>query len=178
MAHENTGNGQVIALAARIVATYIGKHTVHMAQLPELIDQTWAALGSLGQTPPVTDDPDRPIPAVPVRKSIQPDHLLSLEDGKPYVSLKRHLMARYGMTPDDYRTKWNLPKDLLKRRQDWFDGQLDLDPVRLVFIDETGLSTKCHGLADEPSVENDAAPRSHTGTGRRRRLAERSCYPA
>jgi hypothetical protein len=68
--------------------------------------------------------------------------------------------------------------DLLKRRQDWFEAQFDFDPARLVFIDETGLSTKMSLLADGPLAENDAAPQSRTAIGRRRRLPECSGYPA
>ncbi|PYE30265.1 MucR family transcriptional regulator [Rhizobium sp. PP-F2F-G38] len=111
MPDETTGNDPDITLTARIVAAYVVKHTVPAAQLPDLIHQTWAALGSLGRTAPAPVVPEKPVPAVPIRKSIQPDYLLSLEDGKPYKSLKRHLMNKYGMTPDAYREKWGLPMD-------------------------------------------------------------------
>lgn len=110
MTEETTANDPAIALTARIVAAYVVKHTVPVAQLTDMIDQTRAALGSLGQVPPALIAEEKPIPAVTIRKSIQVNYLLSLEDGKPYKSLKHHLMSRYGMTPDAYREKWGLPK--------------------------------------------------------------------
>jgi predicted transcriptional regulator len=101
----------VIALTARIVAAYVVKHRVATAQLPDLIAQTHMTLKTLGQAPVAPEEPERPTPPVSIRKSIQNDYLISLEDGKQYKSLKRHLMARYGMTPEQYREKWGLPKD-------------------------------------------------------------------
>lgn len=77
------------------------------AELPELIALVHAAFAGVG-----TPEPEAPpIPAVPVKKSIQDDHLVCLEDGKKMKMLKRHLATAYGMTPEDYRAKWGLPSD-------------------------------------------------------------------
>ncbi|TCP77235.1 MucR family transcriptional regulator [Rhizobium sp. PP-F2F-G36] len=105
------GDDPVITLTARIVAAYVTKHKLPADQLPGLIGQTREALGSLAQTAPTPAEPEKPTPAVPVRKSIHNDYLVSLEDGHRYKTLKRHLMHKYGMTPDQYREKWGLPAD-------------------------------------------------------------------
>src|SRR5437016_2320824 len=99
----------VIEMAAEIVSAYIGKNSVGADQLPELIRQVHQALtnvGSAAEAPPAKLEP-----AVPVRKSINPDFLICLEDGRKFKSLKRHLRTKYDLTPEQYRTKWGLPKD-------------------------------------------------------------------
>ena len=98
-------------LTAEIVSAYVAHNSVPMAELPALLQNVRAALGGLGS--PVKEDPkvEPLVPAVSVRKSITDDYLISLEDGQKFKSLKRHLMTSYGMTPQDYRTKWGLPKD-------------------------------------------------------------------
>ncbi len=99
-----------VELAAEVVGAYVMNNPVPMGELPQLIERVHAALAEL---PMVVDEPkvERPVPAVPIRKSITPDYLVSLEDGKRYKSLKRALSVRYGMTPDEYRKKWGLPRD-------------------------------------------------------------------
>jgi predicted transcriptional regulator len=81
---------------------------VAAADLPGLIASVHGAFGALLSPPP--PKAEKPIPAFPVKKSITPDHIISLEDGKPYKSLKRHLSGR-GLTPAEYRAKWGLPSD-------------------------------------------------------------------
>lgn len=103
--------GPVIAFTARIVAAYVVKHSVPTAQVPDLIARTFRALNGLGQEPVTSEVPEISKPAVSVRQSIKDDYLISLEDGKKFKSLKRHLMVKYGMTPEDYRSKWGLPSD-------------------------------------------------------------------
>jgi predicted transcriptional regulator len=96
------------ALTADIVSAFVTSNSVEAADLPGLIflvHQTF--VGLLSPAPP---EAAKPIPAVPVKKSITPDHILSLEDGKPYKSLKRHLSSR-GLTPAEYRAKWGLPSN-------------------------------------------------------------------
>ncbi|TCP73611.1 MucR family transcriptional regulator [Rhizobium sp. PP-CC-2G-626] len=105
------GDDPVITLTARIVAAYVTKHTITVAQLSDLIGQTRQALGSLAQTAPALAEPEKPTPAVPIRRSIHNDYLICLEDGQQYKTLKRHLMHKFGMTPDQYREKWGLPED-------------------------------------------------------------------
>ncbi|RZI59980.1 MAG: MucR family transcriptional regulator [Pseudomonas sp.] len=105
------GPDPVVALTARIVAAYVVKHTIQTAQVPDLIAQTFRALKSLGQEPVASEVPETKRPAVPVRQSIKDDYLISLEDGQKFKSLKRHLTVKYGMTPEEYRSKWGLPSD-------------------------------------------------------------------
>jgi predicted transcriptional regulator len=97
-------------LTADIIAAYVSNNRVSPADLGPLIQTIHAALGSL-QGDAAAPPAEKQEPAVPVRKSITPDYLVSLEDGQKYKSLKRHLMSKYGMTPAEYRTKWGLPKD-------------------------------------------------------------------
>ena len=99
-------------LTADIVSGYVGQNGVSADQIPELIRATYSALADIasGHTanPP---EPAKPVPAVSIKKSITPDFLISLEDGRKYKSLKRHLRTAYNMTPEEYRAKWGLPKD-------------------------------------------------------------------
>jgi predicted transcriptional regulator len=99
-----------VEMAAGIVSAYVSNNTVASADIPALINQVHSALlrVSSGETQPSTE----PLkPAVPVKRSINPDFIVCLEDGKKFKSLKRHLRTQYGMTPEQYREKWSLPAD-------------------------------------------------------------------
>jgi predicted transcriptional regulator len=102
----------VTELAAEIVSAYVSNNSVAASDLAQLIVDTHKALDGLarGETAVEAEAP-KPVPAVPIRKSVTPDFLISLEDGKKYKSLKRHLNSQYGMTPAQYREKWGLPDD-------------------------------------------------------------------
>ena len=97
------------ALVADIVSAYVTKNNVSVSDLPALIRSVHTSLASLGQ-PDVAPDPVL-TPAVPIRKSVHPDYIICLEDGKKLKMLKRHLMSSYNLTPDEYRRKWGLPDD-------------------------------------------------------------------
>jgi predicted transcriptional regulator len=97
-----------IALTTDVVAAYVANNSVAARDLPQLIASVHQTFGALLSPPP--PEAEKPIPRVPIKKSITPDHLISLEDGKPYKTLKRHLTRR-GLTPAEYRTKWGLPPD-------------------------------------------------------------------
>lgn len=102
-------NDAVVDLVAGIVSAYVAHNRVPTADLAGLIASTHAALMGLGKEPaPVVEEK---APAVSVKKSITPDFLICLEDGKKFKSLKRHLRTSYDMTPEDYRSKWGLPAD-------------------------------------------------------------------
>jgi predicted transcriptional regulator len=104
---EKTG---VIEMTADIVSAYVGNNTISAAELPSLIQSVHRALaGVSGAAEPVEVAPRDP--AVPVRRSITPDFIICLEDGRKFKSLKRHLRTKYNMSPEDYRAKWGLPKD-------------------------------------------------------------------
>ncbi|WP_420408870.1 MucR family transcriptional regulator [Hoeflea sp.] len=108
-ANKDTGSDVLIELTAEIVAAYVSNNSVAANDLPNVISQVHAALG--GATAPVEEAVEKPKPAVPVRRSIQNDYLICLEDGQKFKSLKRHLMTHYGLTPEQYREKWDLPAD-------------------------------------------------------------------
>ncbi|CAK0743608.1 hypothetical protein CCP1ISM_170009 [Azospirillaceae bacterium] len=95
---------------ARIVAAYVSKNVIAVADLPALIRTVFAALAAAA-APPAEPEAAAPTPAVPVRKSVSADYIVCLEDGKKMKMLRRYLMSAYGLTPDQYRAKWNLPAD-------------------------------------------------------------------
>ncbi len=100
---------KLIELAAEIVAAYVGNNPVPQGELPKLIGEVYRSLqGAVGGQIP-KEEPDELRPAVNVRKSITSDHLICLEDGKKFKSLKRHLRTHYNLSPEQYREKWNLP---------------------------------------------------------------------
>lgn len=99
-----------IALTAEIVAAYVSNNTVASADIPALINQVHTAL--LRVTTGEAKSPAEPLkPAVPIKRSINPDFIVCLDDGKKFKSLKRHLRTQYNMTPEQYREKWSLPGD-------------------------------------------------------------------
>ncbi len=102
--------GELLEMTADIVSAYVGNNSVSAGDLPSLISSIHAALSQVS-TGPVEVAPEPKEPAVPVRKSINADFLICLEDGRKFKSLKRHLRTKYDMSPEEYRAKWNLPKD-------------------------------------------------------------------
>ena len=108
---DNTGeSSSFIELTANIVSAYVSNNTVPSADVPNLISQVHAALKRVsGGQAATAAEPLKP--AVPVKRSVTPEHIVCLEDGHKFKSLKRHLRTRYGMTPEQYREKWGLPPD-------------------------------------------------------------------
>jgi predicted transcriptional regulator len=100
----------ILKMVTEIVAAYLGKNTVDAKDLPGIIKNVHATLGGIGGEPVKGGTAPRP-PAVPVKKSVQDDYIVCLEDGKKLTMLKRYLRARYKMSPDEYRARWNLPPD-------------------------------------------------------------------
>jgi predicted transcriptional regulator len=109
MANSNAGSADKVSLSADIVSAYVSRNSVTPGGLPALIESIHLALTNLGAVEPVPEA-ETLVPAVPIRKSISPDFLICLDDGKKFKSLRRHL-GSLGMTPEQYRIKWNLPKD-------------------------------------------------------------------
>ena len=95
-----------LALTAQIVSAHVGHNSITTEALPALIKSVHAALTNMGSAPA---EAPRAEPAVPIKKSVFPDYIVCLEDGKKLKMLKRHLQTAYGMTPDQYRAKWGLP---------------------------------------------------------------------
>jgi len=107
---DGIGSEGLIDLAADIVAAYVSKNTVSASELPNLIREVHTALEKVAREP--GEQPAEPLrPAVPVRKSVMPDYIVCLEDGKKFKSLKRHLRTHYDLSPEQYREKWGLPHD-------------------------------------------------------------------
>ena len=99
----------VLALTAQIVSAHVAANSVSADLLPDLIRDVHRAVSGLGLAPPAPVE--RPQPAVPIKKSVFPDYIVCLEDGKKLKMLKRHLMSAYNMTPDQYRERWALGPD-------------------------------------------------------------------
>jgi predicted transcriptional regulator len=101
---------EIIEMTTDIVSAYVGNNTVTAADLPSLIQSVHQALtGVMSGVTEVEAAPKEP--AVPLKKSITPDYLICLEDGRKFKSLKRHLRTKYNMSPEEYRSKWGLAKD-------------------------------------------------------------------
>lgn len=100
----------LVGMAAEIVSAYVSANSVAAQDIPALIRTVHAALKEVsGAAPAIADQSQEP--AVSIKKSVTPDYIICLEDGKKFKSLKRHLRTRYAMTPDEYRAKWSLPHD-------------------------------------------------------------------
>jgi len=100
----------VVEMSTEIVCAYVSNNAVTAADLPRLIADVHGALTSL-QSASATAAPQELKPAVPVKKSVFPDHIICLEDGKKFKSLKRHLRTHFDLSPEEYREKWGLPAD-------------------------------------------------------------------
>jgi len=102
---ESIQADEVLGLTAQIVSAHVSNNAVAPDSLPSLIQEVYKTLSGVGKEPAA---PNRPQPAVPIRKSVMPDHIICLEDGKKLKMLKRHLKTAYDMTPDQYRERWGL----------------------------------------------------------------------
>ncbi len=100
----------LIEMTAEVVASYVTKNHVRVSELPDLISTIHASLAGMGSASDATPETAKLTPPVSIKKSVTDDYLISFEDGKRYISLKRHLSTR-GLTPDEYRTKWGLTAD-------------------------------------------------------------------
>ncbi len=98
----------LLHLTTQIVAAHVSKNDVAMTDLSTLIRSVFSTLSTLGETPAAAD---RPQPAIAIKKSVTPEYIICLEDGKKLKMLKRHLKTAYDMTPEEYREKWGLPAD-------------------------------------------------------------------
>jgi predicted transcriptional regulator len=107
---EKISRDDILRMAVDVVAAYVSKNPIPSGQIPEIIHTVYNSLSQMdGQVPEVK--PEAPRPAVPVKKSVTPDYIVCLEDGKKLKMLKRHLRTTYNMTPDEYRVKWGLAPD-------------------------------------------------------------------
>ena len=106
-----TEKSEFVEMTADIVSAYVSNSSVSVAELPALIQQVHRALAEVASGADAQEAAPPATPAVPVKKSITPDYLVCLEDGRKFKSLKRHLRTRYNLSPEEYRAKWGLPAD-------------------------------------------------------------------
>jgi predicted transcriptional regulator len=137
-------NKALLGLTAQIVAAHVNKNTVATHDLPRLIEQVYAALAQAGAALVLVE---KPSPVVPARRSVFPDYIICLEDGRKLKTLKRHLRSTYDMTPEQYREKWDLP--------------VDYPMVAPNYAEHRSKLAKQLGLGRKPAAaedEEDAAP--------------------
>jgi len=156
-----TETSETVALAADIVAAFVSNNSVAAIELPSVIQSVYRALtdASAGAKPQEAAPPLTP--AVPIKKSVTPEYIISLEDGHKYKSLKRHLSTR-GMTPDDYRAKWGLPRDYPMVAASYSAQRSQL--AKSLGLGQTSRSASTAPVAEEAVAE---APRR----GRRKAVA-------
>lgn len=143
MAEISESQEFLATLTADIVSAHVSNNSVSSAELPGLISSVYGSLAGLGGAPVVVEE--KPVPAVSIRSSIKPDYIVCLEDGKRLKMLKRHLMTHYGMTPDDYRTKWGLAADYPMVAPNYAEQ-------RRTLAKQIGLGTKGRGGGRKPGV--------------------------
>lgn len=136
----------LITLTADIVAAHVGNNNVAVSDLPLIIKTVHNSLARLGEKaePEVKQEP-----AVSIRASVKPDYIVCLEDGKKLKMLRRHLMTHYGMTPEDYRAKWNLPKDYPMVAPNYTEKRREL-------AKQIGLGTKGRGGGRKKTITRRA----------------------
>ncbi len=135
---EETSTADVLGLTAQIVSAHVSNNAVSPDALPSLIEQVYRTLASAGKEPA---RPERPQPAVPIKKSVFRDHLVCLEDGKKLKMLKRHLKTAYNMTPEQYRERWGLGPEYPMVAPDYARHRSSL-------ARKIGLGTRARGGAD------------------------------
>jgi predicted transcriptional regulator len=148
---ESATSPNYIELSADIVSAYVSNNSVPAADLPSLLNSVYAALTKTAQGQ--QEEPKAElVPAVSVRKSVTPDAIICLEDGKSFKSLKRHLRTTYDMTPEQYRAKWGLPADYPMVAPNYAKARSELAKTM-------GLGQqRKKGKAPVEAVANDAAP--------------------
>ncbi|MCZ6591669.1 MAG: MucR family transcriptional regulator [Alphaproteobacteria bacterium] len=105
---DQNNSTEILKLTAEIVAAHVSNNTLSAAELPQLISQVHNSLSDTGKA---SSAEERPAPAVTVKKSVTPDYIVCLEDGKKLKMLKRHLKTSFDLTPEQYRERWGLPAD-------------------------------------------------------------------
>lgn len=137
----------LVTLTADIVAAHVSNNSVAISDIPLVIRSVHEALAGLSSTAEPEPEPQQP--AVSVRASVKPDYLVCLEDGKKLTMLRRYLMTNFGMTPDEYRAKWNLPKDYPMVAPNYSER-------RRVLAKEIGLGSKGRGGGRKPAARGRA----------------------
>jgi predicted transcriptional regulator len=147
---SSDSSSEMVELTAEIVSAYVANNSVHLTDLPNVIASIHSALQNLG---PSQEQPKEKLtPLMPIKKTITSEFLISLEDGKRYKSLKRHLSGR-GLTPQEYRQKWGLPSDYPMVAPDYAAQRSQL--------------AKAAGLGQQRRKSAEAAPAKRAGRPRK-----------
>ena len=137
----------LVTLTADIVAAHVSNNSVAIPDIPLIIRSVHEALAGLSLTAAPIPEPQQP--AVSVRSSVKPDYIVCLEDGKKLTMMRRYLMTNFGMTPDEYRAKWNLPKDYPMTAPNYTEKRREL-------AKQIGLGTKGRGGGRKPATRGRA----------------------
>ncbi|MEI4505986.1 MucR family transcriptional regulator [Sphingopyxis sp. CCNWLW253] len=137
----------LVTLTADIVAAHVSNNSVAISDIPLVIRSVHEALAGLSANAEPEPEPQQP--AVSVRSSVKPDYIVCLEDGKKLTMMRRYLMTKFGMTPDDYRAKWNLPKDYPMVAPNYAEKRREL-------AKQIGLGTKGRGSGRKPAPRGRA----------------------
>ena len=151
---------EILDLTAQIVSAHVKKNSVPADFLPALIQQVYRTLDGLGKE---VAEPEKLVPAVPVKQSVKADYLVCLEDGKKMKMLKRHLKTAYNMTPEQYRQKWGLPNDYPMTSPNYAER-------RSVLAKQIGLGTK-RGIATPPQASADPKSVAASRSSKRKKTA-------
>ena len=133
----------LVTLTADIVAAHVSNNSVAISDIPLVIRSVHEALSGLASKAEPEPEPQQP--AVSVRSSVKPEYIVCLEDGKKLTMMRRYLMTNFGMTPDEYRAKWNLPKDYPMVAPNYAEKRREL-------ARQIGLGTKGRGGGRKPAV--------------------------
>jgi predicted transcriptional regulator len=137
----------LVTLTADIVAAHVSNNSVAISDIPLVIRSVHEALAGLSANAEPEPEPQQP--AVSVRSSVKPDYIVCLEDGKKLTMMRRYLMTNFGMTPDEYRAKWNLPKDYPMTAPNYTEKRREL-------AKQIGLGTKGRGGGRKPAARGRA----------------------
>lgn len=137
--NRETSLADLMELTTEVIAAYVSNNLVAASELPKLMRDVYQTLSAVGATEPLIE---RPRPAVPIKKSVFPDYVICLEDGKKLKMLKRHLKTAYNMSPEDYRERWGLPADYPMVAPNYAKH-------RSVLAKEIGLGTSRRSAANE-----------------------------
>lgn len=166
---ETDQKSNLLQLTGEIVASFVANNAVAAGDLPNLIDEVHLALrGAVGDV--AAEPAPEPLnPAVPIRKSITPDHLVCLEDGKTFKSLKRHLRVHYNLSPDEYRQRWGLPRDYPMVASNYAAARSELarriglgQQRKAVAAPEPGPAAKTRSTKRKPKPSKADVPASET----------------
>ena len=137
----------LVTLTADIVAAHVSNNSVAISDIPLVIRSVHEALAGLSSKAEPEPEPQQP--AVSVRSSVKPDYIVCLEDGQKLTMMRRYLMTNFGMTPEDYRAKWNLPKDYPMTAPNYTEKRREL-------AKQIGLGTKGRGGGRKPAARGRA----------------------